>query len=164
MKKLISKLILYRDIVNDSVILNLANIFENIEKGDYDKESLSNLFFDEINKIVSKCTSIKLSGNLWQAYLSYLLAMSDNPFALSIERNDNINQSLNDLAKLDIIVLRELFNYSFDDIKNKLGVDCISLLKDYKCETSTDKSIFNKINELHQNLKKSKNDDEFYIH
>lgn len=162
MKKLISKLILYRNISNDNIIVNIASIFENVEKGDYDKESLSNLFFDEINKIITLCNGFGFSGNLWQCYITYLLAMSENPFTLSIERCTDTNTSLNNIACLDIKLLKQLFDYKFKNIEHLLKIDYLYLLDNFKCVSNTNTLVFNKINELYTNLKNSKNDDEFY--
>ena len=74
MYRQIAKLVIYRNLEKDSILLKLADICERFVEGDYHRETLVNDIYAEINKLLDISTQYGFDHNLWHCYLAYILA------------------------------------------------------------------------------------------
>ena len=65
MYKEVSKLLLYSNLGGDSILENLARIFEDWEKGSQDKSALTGRIYKEIKRILDISTIYGFNTNLW---------------------------------------------------------------------------------------------------
>ncbi len=129
----ISKLLLYSDLGQDSIIVKLSEIFEKYDKNETDKEQAVHGIFVQIKRLLDLATTFGFDTNLWHNYLTYLIITNENSFSLTCERNGTENGgSVNTLAKRDFEIFRRLYHYDFSKIEKALEIDCFSLITDYK--------------------------------
>ncbi|MGM9662835.1 MAG: ATP-binding protein [Oscillospiraceae bacterium] len=132
MHTLVSKLLLYSDLGEDSILLHLAEIYRDWAHDDAPKEVLIQRSFREVKRLLDLATEFGFDENLWHDYLTYLLITNENSFTLTCERVGASEGTVNRLAKNDLRVFRELFNFDFAPLEQDLGVDCFSTLCCYR--------------------------------
>ena len=132
MYKLVSKLVIYRNIGKDSILFRLADICRDFDSGDYDAAQLTDRILDEIHELMDVSTSYGFDRNLWQNYLAFLLAMTENPFTLVSEKNEHVEGTVNDFAMNDFAIFKALFNYDFSKMEEALGLNCFELITHYQ--------------------------------
>lgn len=106
----IEECILYRDFDNQEVlddVTTMINDYQNKQLSEDDKEK----FYQCLNRLVEMANSYGWSGNLWHAYLTYLLINKENAFSTSCEIVGRVNGSINQMAKHDFIRFKELFDF-----------------------------------------------------
>ena len=64
----IAKLVLYRDLGEDSILLKLAGIFRDFDKGEYDKAELTTRIYEQIKALLDLSTIYGFDKNLWHNY------------------------------------------------------------------------------------------------
>lgn len=74
----------------------------------YEVLNIQNGDLSRLSDILGFGERYSLSGNLWQHYIAYLIMMDENPFSLSLERQ-NGNGNCEYFAREDISVLRGYF-------------------------------------------------------
>ena len=82
MFRLLSKLVVYRNIDKDSILFRLADITKKFYTESYDREALISDIYTEIHRLLDISTAYGFDGNLWHCYLAYLLATTENPFSI----------------------------------------------------------------------------------
>ena len=128
----ISRLLLYGNLGNSSILIRLADIFRDWEEGGYEKDDLIHEIYEQIKRILDLGTVCGFDGNLWHCYLTWVLMTNDNPFARTCERVGASEGSVNRFARSDFAVFRKLFDYDFSAVEQDLGIDCFSILCDYQ--------------------------------
>mgnify|MGYP000309279723 CR=1 FL=1 len=138
MYRLISKLVIYRNLKEDGILGSLSRIIRELDNcpaaGEpaCDKETIISEIYAQISNLLSLAAEYGFSGNLWHNYLAFLLAMAENPFSLGCEKRGAIQGSINYFAKNDFRVLKALFEYDLAQIDERLGIDCFKLISDYQ--------------------------------
>ena len=104
--------------------------------------------------------------NLWHNYLTFYLITNENPFSLTCEKVGANDGSVNEFAKNDFKVFMNLFNYDFRPIEAALGINCFSLISDYKAivkkELMYNKNVSEKVQALSLKLETAKDENEFF--
>ena len=166
MYRLTSKLIIYRNIGEDSILFRISDICKKFHEGDYEKESLITEILVQINRLLDLATQYGFDKNLWHNYLAYLLAMTENPFTLVSEKMGAMEGSVNKFARGDFEIFKKLFDYDFSEMENILGTACFSTIENYKAvvkkEQIFNKSVSEKVQELSQNIEKAKDTQQLY--
>jgi len=121
MHHLTSKLVIYKNINQDSILLRLSNICQQFESGDYAKEDLISDIYIEINRLLDISTIYGFDENLWHNYLAFVLAMTENPFTLVSEKVGVNEGTVNKLARNDFGIFKQLFDYDFSKIEKESG-------------------------------------------
>ena len=156
MYRYISKLVIYRTIEKNSILFELADILEQWKKQKADKEELTDRIYQQINRLLEVATKYGFDGNLWQNYLAYLIAMTETPFGLVCEKKGAAEGSVNTFAKADFEIFRQLFHYDFTEVEQDLGIDCFSVITEYrsieKAEKYYNKSVSDKVKELSRKI------------
>lgn len=132
MYKLVSKLVIYRNIGKDSILFRMADICRDFDSGNYEPAHLTDRILDEIHDLIDMSTAYGFDRNLWQNYLAYLIAMTENPFTLVSEKNGSVEGTVNDFAMNDFAIFKQLFDYDFTEMEQALGLNCFSLITNYR--------------------------------
>ena len=143
MYRLTSKLVIYRNIGENSILFNLSEIFKEFASGKYLKEDLITKIYVEINRLLDISTRYGFDKNLWHNYLAFIIAMNENPFALVSEKVGANEGTVNIFARGDFAIFKQLFDYDFSEIEKALDIDCFSVILNYK-SIGKSEQIFNK--------------------
>lgn len=166
MYRLISRLVIYRNAGEDSILFKLANICQNFLSGKYIKENLITEIYVEINRLLDVATSYGFDKNLWHNYLAFILAMSENPFTLISEKVGANEGTVNEFVKSDFLIFKKLFDYDFSEMESALGINCFSIILNYKAvvksEQISNKSVGEKIQELSTEIENAVNEKQMY--
>ncbi len=166
MYKEVAKLIVYRDLGEDSILTNLADIFKRFDSCHYRADELITDIYAQIKSILDVATTYGFNENLWHNYLTFVLITNENPFTLTSEKMGNHDGTVNHFVKNDYAVFQKLFHYNFRPIEETLGIDCFSTLLDYhsvqKTERMYNKNVSEKVIALSRQLAAAENVDTFY--
>lgn len=166
MYKDIAKLIIYGDLKEDSILYQMGEIFRKFENKDADNAELIKNCYKQIKRILEVATDYGFDKNLWQNYLTFLLITNENPFSITCEKVGANVGSVNTFAKNDFKVFKNLFHYDFSTIEGELGIDCFSMISDYKAivkkELMYNKNVSEKVQILSEKLQGAKDENEFF--
>ena len=166
MYRLTSKLIVYREIGEESILMQLSDVCRAFDRGDYDREELTARVLDQIHRLLDLATRYGFNKNLWHNYLAFLLAMTETPFTLVSEKVGANEGSVNHFVKNDLRVFRQLFDYDFGPLEKALGTDVFSVIEDYhavgKKERVYNRSVSEKVQALSRQLEESADEDDMY--
>ncbi|MBE6005742.1 MAG: ATP-binding protein [Lachnospiraceae bacterium] len=166
MYRLTSKLIVYREIGEDSILMRLADVCRQFDKGDYDREALTAQVLDQIHRLLDLATRYGFDKNLWHNYLAFLLAMTETPFTLVSEKVGANDGSVNHFVKSDLRIFRRLFDYDFSRLEKALETDVFSIIENYhsvgKKERVYNRSVSEKVQALSLKLEESADEDDMY--
>lgn len=166
MHKLVSKLIVYRNLPADNILMPLAEVCAQVEGGSYNKEEVIGKVYDQIHKLLDIATVYGFNKNLWHNYLTYLLVSVETPFAITCEKEGACEGSVNALAMNDFAIFKALFEYDFTALEKELGINCFDIITNYKAvakkETRFNKNISEKVQGLSEKLEQAANVEAFY--
>lgn len=166
MYKLISKLVIYRNVSKDSILANLAENIENYKKQHLSANEAITAIYTQIHHLLDVATEFGFDENLWQNYLSFLLATTENPFSITCEKQGARQGSVNLFAKGDFHIFHSLFHYDFTALEQELGIDCFSIITNYRAISKSgkryNKNVSDKVKELSTNIAKAKDAEEIF--
>lgn len=166
MYKLVSKLIVYRNLPADNILMPLAEVCAQVEGGSYNKEEVIGKVYDQIHKLLDVATVYGFNKNLWHNYLTYLLVSVETPFAITCEKEGACEGSVNALAMNDFTIFKALFDYDFTALEEALGINCFDIITNYKAvakkETRFNKNISEKVQGLSEKLEQAATAEDFY--
>ena len=166
MNKIVSKLLIYGELPENSILSQLSDIFCGFREGIYTPAQLTSKIYTEIRRLLVLATKYGFDKNLWHNYLSFILITNENPFSLTCEKVGANNGSVNYFAMNDFAAFRELFEYDFSEIENYLGIDCFSRISDYKAivkkELMYNRNVSEKVRSLSERLENTANVQEFF--
>ena len=128
----ISHLLLFSDLGEDEILVQLAQIFRDWESGTCDRDALIGRIYAQIKRLLDLATACGFDENLWQCYLTWLLMTNENSFTRTCERVGAGEGSVNIFAKQDFAVFRRLMDFDFSPIEKDLGIECFSTICDYR--------------------------------
>ncbi len=123
---------LYRQMEDECILKDMAFLMDHYKNEYYNREDLKELLFETVHKLLELAVSHGFVGNLWHAYLTYLLASHENAYSTSCEITGETEGSINRAALHDFEIFKELFDYDFSDMERVLETDCLSLLETYE--------------------------------
>ena len=138
-----SKLIIYSEVLKDSILGRLSEIFRELDEEKTPREVLRTRLYSEVRQLLELATKYGFDKNLWHNYLAYLLITDENPFSLTCEKAEAREGTVNTFAVNDFSAIKALFDFDFSDIESKLGVDCFTVLSNYHA-ISKREQIYNK--------------------
>ena len=127
-----SKLLLYSNLGEDSILLKLAGIFCDWEHRACDKSELIGRIYAQVKRLLDVATLYGFDNNLWHNYLTFLLMTNENSFTLTSERVGASDGSVNHFARADFGIFKRLFDFDFGPIEGDLGIDCFTVLSHYQ--------------------------------
>lgn len=167
MHKLVSKLLIYSNLGEDSILTNLSGIFKSWEKGVDEKEEIIARIYKEIKRILDISTAYGFDTNLWHNYLTFLLISNENSFSLTCERTGaSEDGTVNYLAKQDFRNFKALFDFDFGPIERALGIDCFTTICSYKAvakrERVYNRNVSEKVRELSLKIAAAEGEEEIF--
>ena len=166
MYKIVSKLLMYGDMPKDSILMQLSDIFKQMDQDTQSRDELVTRIFTQVKHLLQVATDYGFDKNLWHNYLTYLLITDENPFSLTCEKVGANDGSVNFFAKGDFKAFKALFDFDFSEIEERLGIDCFTRLSQYKAigkkELMYNKNVSEKVQALSERLEKTVNEDEFF--
>ena len=128
----LARLLLYSDLGEDAILVRLAAALRDWEAGNFDRDDLIGRIHAQVKRLLDLGTACGFDRNLWQCYLTWLLMTNENFFTRTCEREGVREGSVNRFARDDLAVFRRLFAYDFGPLERDLGLDCFSVLRDYR--------------------------------
>lgn len=129
-----NELILYRNMEHGDLLKDLTFLLENQGTGTFDREKLRDLFFDCVNRLLEFSAEHGFEGNLWHAYLTFLLVNDENAYSTACEIVGDVTGSINDMAAHDFGIFKQFFDYDFHSLGQDIRSDCFNLLLSYRME------------------------------
>lgn len=176
MYRFVSKLSVYKNFEEDNLLVKLSEIIldydclkESEKDNDKDWMTRTNLvsrIYTLINELLDIATIYGFDQNLWQNYLAYTLASMENPFTITCEKVGAREGTVNQFAKADFKIFLDLFHYDFTSIEHELGIDCFSIISDYKAieknKGKYNKSVSEKVRILSTKIASANDEDEVF--
>ena len=161
----VAKLIIYGN-HEDTILMKMSDIFKKFDRDEETSDKLISDIYEQIKRILEVATDYGFDKNLWHNYLTFYLITNENPFSLTCEKVGANDGSVNEFAKNDFKVFMNLFNYAFRPIEAALGINCFSLISDYKAivkkELMYNKNVSEKVQALSLKLETAKDENEFF--
>ena len=161
----VAKLIIYGN-HEDTILMKMSDIFKKFDRDEETPDKLISDIYEQIKRILEVATDYGFDKNLWHNYLTFYLITNENPFSLTCEKVGANDGSVNEFAKNDFKVFMNLFNYDFRPIEAALGINCFSLISDYKAivkkELMYNKIVSEKVQALSLKLETAKDENEFF--
>ena len=146
--------------------MKMSDIFKKFDRDEETPDKLISDIYEQIKRILEVATDYGFDKNLWHNYLTFYLITNENPFSLTCEKVGANDGSVNEFAKNDFKVFMNLFNYDFGPIEAALGINCFSLISDYKAivkkELMYNKNVSEKVQALSLKLETAKDENEFF--
>ena len=161
-----SKLLLYSNLGEDSILLRLSGIFFDWEQQKCEKSALIRRIYVEIKRILDLATTYGFNTNLWHNYLTFVLITNENSFSLTCERVGASEGSVNHFARADFRIFKNLFDFDFGPIERDLGIDCFSVLSNYRAIPKKAQMYYRNVSEkvraLSAAIEGAKDEDEIF--
>ena len=166
MYKEVAKLILYRDLGEDSILLKLSGIFEDFELNRASNAELTTRIYAQMKALLDLATQYGFDKNLWHNYLTFILLTNENSFSMTSEKVGANNGTVNHFAKGDFAIFKKLFDFDFAPIEEVLGIDCFSTICNYhsiqKKERMYNKNVSEKVQAVSEKIEQAKDADEIF--
>lgn len=166
MYKEVAKLILYRDLGEDSILLKLSGIFEDFELNRASNAELTTRIYAQMKALLDLATQYGFDKNLWHNYLTFILLTNENSFSMTSEKVGANNGTVNHFAKGDFAIFKKLFDFDFAPIEEALGIDCFSTICNYhsiqKKERMYNKNVSEKVQAVSEKIEQAKDADEIF--
>ncbi|MCH5333104.1 MAG: ATP-binding protein [Agathobacter sp.] len=161
----IAQLLMYGGLEPDSILARMGEIFARYESGE-NSLSLVRDINTQVKRILQLGTDYGFDDNLWHNYLTFVLIMSENPFSITCEKVGASEGSVNELVRGDFRIFKRLFDYDFAPIERDLGINCFSLISDYKAihkkERMYNTNVSEKVRTLSKKLEAAADEQQFF--
>ena len=162
----IAKLVLYRDLGGDSILMKLSGIFEDFDRGNCSNAELVSRIYDQIKRLLDLATDYGFDTNLWHNYLAFLLITNENSFSMTSEKVGANQGTVNYFAKNDFRIFKKLFDFDFSKIEEALDIDCFSTVNHYqaigKKERMYNKNVSEKVQEISRAIENAKDEEDIF--
>ena len=125
------ELIVYRDFEDDRLLNDMAWLMSHYDDEFYNVEDLRHLLYECLHLLIEQAGSYGFHGNLWHCYLTNLLVNNENSYSCGCEIRGEIEGTINKAALHDIRIFKELFDFDFTPLMDKLDVPDFSLALEY---------------------------------
>ena len=166
MYKEVAKLILYRDLGENSILRKLAGIFEDYEKDNCSAAELTTRIYEQMMALLDLSTVYGFDENLWHNYLTFILLTNENSFSMTSEKVGANDGTVNHFAKADFKVFKHLFDFDFSAIERDLEIDCFSTVCHYKAigkkERMYNKNVSEKVQAVSRQIEQAEDENEIF--
>lgn len=166
MYKEVAKLVLYRDLGEDSILFRLSEIFKDFDLEQVNYAELTTRIYVEIKRLLDVATAYGFDKNLWHNYLAFILITNENSFSMTCEKVGANDGTVNHFAENDFKIFKALFDFDFSGIEKALGIDCFSTISNYKAivkkERMYNKNVSEKVQEISEKIEQAQNEHEIF--
>jgi len=175
MYRLISKLVIYKNLGEDCLLFQLAEVIKeydsilgNKKEAVIEKENINSKIYTLVNQLLEIATDYGFNKNLWHNYLAYLLATGENPFSITCEKVGAKDGTVNQFAKGDFKIFKSLFDYDFAPMEKELGINCFTVITNYnsieKNSSRYNKNVSEKVRMLSDQMDSSNDENEIFTY
>ena len=162
----IAKLVLYRNLGENSILMKLSGIFENFDRGDCPNAELVARIYDQIKRLLDLATDYGFDTNLWHNYLAFILITNENSFSMTSEKVGANDGTVNYFAKNDFKIFKKLFDFDFSEIEEALDIDCFTIVNNYKAigkkERMYNKNVSTKVQDISRAIEGAKDENDIF--
>ena len=162
----ISKFILYRDSLNGTILSELGKVFEDFDRQSATFDNLRTRIYAQVRRLLELATKYGFDNNLWHNYLTFLMITDENPFSLTYEKAGVQEGTVNGFAINDFSVFKALFDFDFAPIESALGINCFSMLSNYRAiakrEQIYNKNVSEKVRALSARIERAADGEEIF--
>ncbi|SHJ26437.1 ATP-binding protein [Pseudobutyrivibrio xylanivorans] len=162
----ISRLLMYGDLTEESILYKLGRAIDSVESGDYNKREITREINAISKELLMLATDYGFDDNLWHNYIAFYIITNENPFSLVTEKTDVKPGSVNHLVENDFKILKELFDYDFSALESELGIQSFSVFTNYsavqKNQQMYNRNVSEKVRNLSKALENAKDEKEFF--
>ena len=162
----IAKLVLYRNLGENSILMKLSGIFEDFDRGDCPNAELVARIYDQIKRLLDLATDYGFDTNLWHNYLAFILITNENSFSMTSEKVGANDGTVNYFAKNDFKIFKKLFDFDFSEIEEALDIDCFTIVNNYKAigkkERMYNKNVSTKVQDISRAIKGAKDENDIF--
>jgi predicted AAA+ superfamily ATPase len=173
MYRFVSKLVLYKNLGEDCLLYELADVIKDYDsmlmnKQDtvFERDRIISKLYQLIHRLLELATDYGFDQNLWHNYLAYILATCENPFSITCEKVGAKEGTVNYFAKSDLALFKALFEYDFKSMEKELGINCFSIITDYKAiaknSSRYNKNVSDKVRLLSTQIAQAKDNEELF--
>lgn len=157
-----SEMILYRDFVYGEILDDLDYILTDRTEDDEDTVDRMDLF---TGRLIELAARYGYSGNLWQAYLTLIMANNENAYSRACEMRGGVGGSLRQAALHDFALFRKMFDLDIGRLDRICGTENANLISNFIPEddrpSSYNRRIRDRIMTLRDQLAASSDDEGF---
>ena len=162
----IAKLVLYRNLGENSILMKLSGIFEDFDRGDCRNAELVARIYDQIKRLLDLATDYGFDTNLWHNYLAFILITNENSFSMTSEKVGANDGTVNYFAKNDFKIFKKLFDFDFSEIEEALDIDCFTIVNNYKAigkkERMYNKNVSTKVQDISRAIEGAKDENDIF--
>ena len=162
----IAKLVLYRNLGENSILMKLSGIFEDFDRGDCPNAELVARIYDQIKRLLDLATDYGFDTNLWHNYLAFILITNENSFSMTSEKGGANDGTVNYFAKNDFKIFKKLFDFDFSEIEEALDIDCFTIVNNYKAigkkERMYNKNVSTKVQDISRAIEGAKDENDIF--
>ena len=162
----IAKLVLYRNLGENSILMKLSGIFEDFDRGDCSNAELVARIYDQIKRLLDLATDYGFDTNLWHNYLAFILITNENSFSMTSEKVGANDGTVNYFAKNDFKIFKKLFDFDFSEIEEALDIDCFTIVNNYKAigkkERMYNKNVSTKVQDISRAIEGAKDENDIF--
>lgn len=162
----IAKLVLYRNLGENSILMKLSGIFEDFDRGDCPNAELVARIYDQIKRLLDLATDYGFDTNLWHNYLAFILITNENSFSMTSEKVGANDGTVNYFAKNDFKIFKKLFDFDFSEIEEALDIDCFTIVNNYKAigkkERMYNKNVSTKVQDISRAIEEAKDENDIF--
>lgn len=139
----IKECVLYREFEHGEILDKMTALMDACEKSAVNAREMEEDFYECINGLIEIAGSYGFAGNLWHNYLTLLLVNNENAFSMASEIRGHIDGSINELARHDFTIFKELYDFDLNMLDKIFHTSCCNILCSYQAPQDTGK-MFNK--------------------
>ena len=162
----IAKLVLYRNLGENSILMKLSGIFEDFDRGDCPNAEQVARIYDQIKRLLDLATDYGFDTNLWHNYLAFILITNENSFSMTSEKVGANDGTVNYFAKNDFKIFKKLFDFDFSEIEEALDIDCFTIVNNYKAigkkERMYNKNVSTKVQDISRAIEGAKDENDIF--
>ena len=162
----IAKLVSYRNLGENSILMKLSGIFEDFDRGDCPNAELVARIYDQIKRLLDLATDYGFDTNLWHNYLAFILITNENSFSMTSEKVGANDGTVNYFAKNDFKIFKKLFDFDFSEIEEALDIDCFTIVNNYKAigkkERMYNKNVSTKVQDISRAIEGAKDENDIF--
>ena len=85
MKHIVSRMLIYGGMPEDSIIMQFCDIFHKLEDEEQSRDELRTRVFAQIKRLLILATDYGFAKNLCHNYLTFLIITNEYPFSITCE-------------------------------------------------------------------------------
>ena len=138
----VKECVLYRGFEHGDILDKMTALMDASERSAVNASEMEEEFYECVNGLIEIAGSYGFTGNLWHDYLTLLLVNHENAFSMASEIRGAIKGSINDLAKNDFQIFKELYDFDITVFDKVFGTVCCRVICDYQTPDENSK-LFN---------------------